>query len=68
MYLIHESTIKHTNGMIEISVIVVNGKKNFRHYTYDIPSQKVAEEFHSLYRKGSKCHGKALSILNKSKI
>jgi len=68
MYLIHESTIKEANGMIEISVIVVNGKKNFKRYTYDIPSQKAAEMFHSLYRKGSKCHGKALSILNKSKI
>ena len=68
MYLIHESTIKHTNGVIEISVVVVNGKKNFKRYTYDVASQKAAETFHSLYRKGSKCHGKALSILNKFKI
>jgi len=68
MYLIHESTIKHTNGVIEINVVVVNGEKNFKRYTYDIPSQKAAETFHSLYLKGSKCHGKALSILNRSKI
>jgi hypothetical protein len=68
MYLIHESSIKHTNGIIEISVVVVNGKKDFKRYTYNLSSQKAAETFHLLYRKGNKCHGKALSILNKFKI
>ena len=68
MYLIHKSTIKHTNGIIEISVQVINGKTSRKHYDFELTSQKAAEDFHRLYRLGSKCHGKAISILNQNKI
>jgi hypothetical protein len=67
MYLIHESTIKNPDGVIDITVHVIE-KKTRKKYEYHLSSQKAAETFHSLYRKGSKCHGKALSILNKNKI
>lgn len=68
MYLIHESTIKNPNGVIEISVQIVNGKTSRKHYNFELTSQKAAEEFHWYYRLGRKCHGKAISILNKNKI
>ena len=68
MYLIHESTIKQPNGVIEISVQVINGKTSRKHYDYELASQKAAEDFYQLYLLGSKCHGKAISILNKNKI
>jgi len=67
MYLIHESTIEHTNGVIEIGVYIVDGK-SCKKYNYAVGSKAAAETFHSLYRKGGKFHGRALTILNKNKL
>ena len=67
MYLIHLSSIKHIEGTIDIDVFIVNEKKA-KKYTYTLPSEFFAEKFHKLYKKGKKFHGKALTILNKSKI
>ena len=68
MYLLHESTIKNTNGVIEITVIIVNKPVNFKKYTYKIGSEYAARAFHNLYRKGRKLHGKALALLNEWKL
>lgn len=68
MYLRHLSTVKE-NGVIEIEVAVINDEeRKFKKYTYVLASQYAAEKFHSLYRRGKSCHGKALAILNKFKI
>ena len=66
MYIIHEATIKQMNGIIEISVIIIN--KVARTYTYALPSQFAVDQFEYLYRKGRKLHGRALAILNKFKL
>lgn len=72
MYLIHESTIKNTDGVIDISVIVVSkltgGYKKMKRYTYNVSSEFAARQFHSLYKKGRKLHGKALNVLNQFKL
>ncbi len=64
MKLIQEATIKHMDGMIEISVIIDNGNKK-KSYTYFLSSEYLARSFENLYRKN--LHGKALAILNKAK-
>ena len=66
MHLIHESTIKQPNGVIEISVIVID--KVARPYTYALSSQFAVDKFEHLYRKNRKLHGRALTTLNKFKI
>ena len=65
MYLVHKSTIKNTDGVIDIDLLVVDGMK-INSYTYHLSSDWAAEKFHKLYRKGH--HGRALVILNKFKI
>ena len=67
MYLIHESTVRNFDGVIDITVHVVN-KKARKRYEYHLASQSKAEEFHRLYRQGNKCHGKALTVLNRNQI
>jgi hypothetical protein len=67
MYLIHKSTKKESDGMIEIELYIVNQKKA-KHYTYNLASQYAAEKFHTLYNKGRKCHGRALTILKKFQV
>jgi hypothetical protein len=67
MYLIHISTIKNTDGIIDITVHIVKDHKSKR-YDYRISSEWAAEQFHKFYRKGRKFHGKALQYLNKFKI
>jgi len=66
MHLLHESTIKQMNGVIEISIIIID--KIARPYTYALPSQFAVDKFEYLYRKNRKLHGRALTILNKFKI
>lgn len=69
MYLIHKSTIKNSDGVIDIDVIVVNEKTmKPKQYTYHLSSEYAAKKFHSLYTKGKKLHGTALNLLNKFKI
>ena len=68
MYLMHESTIRQPNGIIEITVGIVNESENCKKYTYRIGSEYKARRFHNLYRKSRKLHGKALAILNESNI
>lgn len=65
--LLHESTIKQMDGVIEITVFIVKENKRAR-YTYKMNSEFFARKFHDLYRKGRKCHGKALTVLNKNQI
>ncbi len=67
MYLIHISTIKYPDGLIDISIYIVRDKKA-KKYTYTLSSEFFAEKFHKLYRKNKLLHGKALAILNKNKI
>ena len=66
MYLQHVSSIKHPDGLIDINIIIIN--KKTKEYTYTLSSEFLARQFHKLYRKGRQFHGKALTILNKSKI
>jgi len=68
MYLIHKSTIKDYNGVIEISVCIVNEYDNFKKYVYNLSSEYAARRFFFYFRKGKQFHGLALSILNKFKI
>ena len=65
MYLVHKSTIKNTDGVIDIDICIVDDLK-FKKYTYHLGSEYAARKFHTLYRKGH--HGRALVILNKFKI
>jgi hypothetical protein len=67
MYLVHKSTIKNTDGVIDIDLLVVDGMK-INSYTYHLSSDWAAEKFHKLYRKSRSTHGKALAVLNKFKI
>jgi len=67
MYLQHLSTVKHSDGLIDIDVIIINEKRS-KKYTYTLSSEFLARKFHNLYQKGKGCHGRALTILNKSKI
>uniref|UniRef100_A0A6M3K6U9 Uncharacterized protein n=1 Tax=viral metagenome TaxID=1070528 RepID=A0A6M3K6U9_9ZZZZ len=69
MYLIHRETKKYPDGIIEISVTIVNEKDlSHKNYTYSLNSEYVSRQFHSLLRMGKKLHGSALTLLNKSKI
>jgi hypothetical protein len=63
MHLLHEATVKNTDGTYEITVYIIEDGKRRGPYTYLIPSEKEVEDFLRLYRRG--CHGKALQILNK---
>lgn len=66
MHLIHESTVRQPDGIIEISLCIVNDK--IRPYTYKIASEWAAGRFEFYYNKGKGLHGCALSILNRFKI
>jgi hypothetical protein len=69
MHLLHETTVKNTDGTYEITVYIVEDGKRRGPYTYLIPSDKEVRDFLALYQKGkrdgSRFHGKALSLLNK---
>jgi hypothetical protein len=65
MKIIHRSTIKNVDGVIDIDICIVDDLK-FKEYTYRLNSEYAARKFHSLYRKGY--HGRAMVILNKFKI
>ena len=67
MYLIHESTIKNPDGVIDVDFSIVNDQQ-VKSYRYHLRSEWAAEKFHRMYRKGRKFHGRALTILNKFKI
>jgi hypothetical protein len=67
MYLIHLSTIKHIGGYQEIEILIPN-KTGSKKYSYMVRSEYIANKFLNLYRKGEKCHGRALALLNKHKI
>jgi hypothetical protein len=66
MYLIHKSSVKNPDGVVDIEVLIVN--KEIKKYTYHLSSEWAARKFHHLYRKGKATHGKALAVLNKFKI
>jgi hypothetical protein len=65
MKIIHRSTIKNNDGVIDIDILIVDDKK-FRKYIYNLGSEFAARKFHSLYRK--RLYGRALNVLNKFKI
>jgi hypothetical protein len=64
MYLIHEATVKNSDGIIDVTVYIVREKIR-KKYEYHIKSAWAVEQFEFFYNKGRKCHGKALSFLNK---
>lgn len=66
MHLIHEATVRQPDGIIEISLYIVNDK--IRPYTYRLTSEWAAKRFEFYYKKGKGLHGCALAILNKFKI
>lgn len=68
MHIVHESTIKHPDGIIEISLFVINEPGNIKKYNYRLKSEYAANKFHMYYRKGRGLHRTALAILNKHKI
>lgn len=68
MYLIHESTVKQPNGVIEVTVLVVNESGSRKRYTFVLRSAMVAELFQFYYNKGRGLHGVALTVLNRHKI
>ena len=65
MKIIHRSTIKNCDVVIDIDICIVDDLK-FKKYTYRLGSEYAARKFHALYKKGY--HGRALVILNKFKI
>ena len=65
MKIIHRSTIKNVDGVIDIEILIVDDLK-FKKYTYHLNSEYAARKFHTLRRKGY--HGRALNVLNKFKI
>lgn len=60
MTLIHESTIKNTNGLFEIGIILNN-----KRYTYFLNSLYKVEQFGMLHKQ-KQTHGKAIAFLNKN--
>lgn len=72
MYLIHEATVKHPDGVIDVTVVIVNtdkeGRKVPKRYTFSLKSEYAARKFHSFYRKGKLYHGKALTKLKQNQI
>lgn len=67
MYLVHRSTIKNPDGVIDIDISIVDREK-IHSYTYHLRSEWAVEKFNWLYKKSRKTHGKALEILNQFKI
>jgi hypothetical protein len=67
MHIIHESTVKQTSGLYEVSIYIVNEYNNFKKYIYKIGSEWAVRQFHMYYRKGTGMHGTALTILNRFK-
>ena len=67
MYLIHEATPKHPDGVIDVHVQIVNKNKR-KGYVYSLSSEWAVRRFHFYYRKGRRFHGLALAILNKFKL
>jgi hypothetical protein len=65
MHIIHEATIEHPDGIVDISIIVVNEPNTFKKYTYHLKSKYIAEKFHTYYRMGRGMHRSALALLNK---
>jgi hypothetical protein len=57
MRLLHTSTVKQSEGLFSISVLI-DGKP----YTYELPTQRDVESFLHLYKHSS---GKALAFLKK---
>jgi hypothetical protein len=68
MHLIHEATVKHPDGVIDISLWVVNDNNKLKKYTYHLGSEYIARRFHTYYKKGRGLHRTALALLNKHKI
>jgi hypothetical protein len=68
MHIIHESTVKHPDGVIDISLFVINEPKNIKKYTYHLKSEYIARRFHMYIKKGRGFHRTALALLNKHKI
>jgi len=69
MKLILESCIKNPDGIISISVFIKNGKAEaLKRYIYRLNSEYQARRFNTLYRKGTKTHGRALQILKQWNI
>jgi hypothetical protein len=66
MHIIHEATVRNTDGVIDISIVVVANYKR-KSYTYHLNSEEKAKEFHSLIR-NRKRHGQAINLLNRSQI
>lgn len=68
MHIVHESTIKHPDGVIDISIIVVNEPSTFKKYTYHLNSEYAVQEFFKYYKRGRGLHRTALALLNRHKI
>jgi hypothetical protein len=68
MHLIHEATVKHPDGVIDISLFVVKEPDNIKRYTYHLKSEYISRRFEMYYKKGRGLHGTALALLNKHKI
>lgn len=66
MHLIHESTIKNIDGIIDVTIYIINDK--IRKYTYYLTSSYAVEKFERLYKKGRGFHGVALKILKENMI
>jgi hypothetical protein len=62
MYLIHKATIKHTNGLFEVDVLVVKERKIYD-YSFFFNSEIPINKFHSFYKQGRKLHHLAMRIL-----
>jgi hypothetical protein len=68
MHLIHESTIRNTDGLYEIRLIIVKEADNFKQYVYKLSSEYAVRNFERYYQMGRGFHGIALKILNKWKV
>lgn len=69
MHLIHLSTVKQPDGIIEVEIIIVDPENQRKKtYTYYLGSEFAYHKFYNLYKKGRKLHGYALAQLNKFKI
>jgi hypothetical protein len=67
MHLIHLSTIKQTDGTIDIDIYIVNGL-TIKPYSYSLTSQYDVELFHQYYKRGKGFHRSALTVLEQYKM
>lgn len=68
MHLIHESTTRYSDGLIDVNIIVVLEPASFKKYTYRLSSEYIVDLFQKYLKRGRGMHRAALALLNHHKV